>query len=66
MQCSDALCVYEETESLKSTFVQIHDGGRHRNWAYFNRNNSAAACSTAPKFGTWMVRGEGVAELLNV
>jgi len=50
MQCGSA----EATESLKSTFDQIQDGGQRPSWTQLNRNNSAADRSILLKLGTWM------------
>ena len=47
---------------MNSTCLEIHNGGRHRNFQSLNRDNSAAL-----KFGVWMHYGsEEVAKVLKM
>jgi len=44
---------------LKSTDLEIQDGGRSPNFQHLNCDNSAAYCSILVKFGMWMRYGSG-------
>ena len=52
---------------MNSTCLEIHTGGRRRNLLSLNRDNSAADCPIALKFGVWMHYGcAEVAEVLKM